>query len=173
MLSMLLAYDIGGEIVATLDALVARHPAGEVRGLYDFGAIERAGGPLADLWVAAGAAGSGSWPEWINPQGFAVELEPGWSRFIPRGGRPDHRIRALVHRASGHRRERSAIDAAIAERVAAAGDEPADLRDLVGGPGRPLLLDADGRTPVMVRPPIAGFDPLRWLVGSTPDEHGQ
>lgn len=154
--TMLLAYDDAGRIIATLDYAVARNEAGEPIGLVDFAAHEAAGGQLTDIWTVRGAAGSGTWPEWLGAaaHGFRVEREE--------DGRP-HRITALVHagapawsdregvvhpatESSGHRRERHAVEAAIAERIAAARGAPADIRDLVGGPERALLLDESGRT---------------------------
>lgn len=139
MLGMLIAYDDAGDVIATLDHLVARNPQGQVIGLVDFEGCEAAGDPLTDIWRVSGAVGSGSWPEWLGDgaHAYRAELEPDWSRS--RRPRPNHRIRALVHRNSGQRRERAAIEAAIAQRVvAAAGGMPADIRDLVGGPDRPL-----------------------------------
>lgn len=139
MLSMLLAYDADGNVVATLDYLVARDDAGEVTGLVDFEAHEAAGGELTDVWRVDGAKGSKTWPEWIGGRAhdFRVELAG------PPGGK---RIAAIVHRASGHRRQRADVEAAIAERIVAANGQPADVRDLVGGPDRPLLIDDHGRT---------------------------
>lgn len=139
MLAMLLAYDAAGNVIATLDYLVARDERDVVVGLVDFEAHERAGGEMTDVWVVGGADGSGTWPEWLGAgaQSFRVVLDG------PPGQR---RIAALEHRTSGHRRERADVETAIAVRIAAAGEEPADIRDLVGGPGRPLLLDAVGRT---------------------------
>lgn len=156
MITMLLAYDATGNVIATLDHVVARDADGNVTGLLDFEAHELAGGKLRDIWDIAGAAGSGTWPEWIgaNAHGFTVELGP------------DKRISALVHAKSGHRRERAAIEGAIRGRVAAAkaarpdsaaavrlthdpkqsGPGSVDIRDLVGGPTRPLILDDQGRT---------------------------
>jgi len=130
----LLAYDAAGKVIATLDHMVARDDQGNVTGLIDFAAHEAADGRLRDIWDVAGADGSGTWPEWLGSRAhdFQAELTDG-------------RIRALVH-PSGYRRERASIEAAIAERIKDAGDEPADIRDLVGGPGRPLLLDDEGRT---------------------------
>ncbi len=140
---MLLAYDEAGEIVATLDHLVAYDEAGDPLGLVDFAAHEEAGGELTDVWTVAGDGltikGSKVWPEWLGSRAhdFRVELEG------PAGAK---RIAALVHRESGHRRERAAVEQAIADRIRAAGDRPADIRDLVGGPDRPLSLDERGRT---------------------------
>lgn len=157
---MLLAYDAVGNVVATLAYVVAKDDAGRVVGLVDFAAHEDAGGRLRDAWEADGAAGSVHWPEWLGGRAhdFKVELE-----FAPGGARA--RARALVHKTSGFRRERVAIEAAIAARVAQANAARealaaagrSDVRvmpyvaDLVGGPNRPLLLDEDGRTRVRVR----------------------
>ena len=135
MLTMLIAYDAAGNVVQTLDYMAACDADGNVTGLYDFAAHEAADGKLRDFWNVPDAIGSATWPEWLggHAHDFTVELTP------------DKRIRALVHRSS-HRRERQTVDDAIAARVAAANGEPADLRDLVGGPDRPLILDDEGRT---------------------------
>lgn len=135
MLSMLLAYDDQGDVIATLDHLVAYDDDGNVIGLIDFAAHEEAGGKLRDVWDVEGAAGSSSWPEWIGARAhdFRVELDD------------SNRVTALVHRNSGHRRDRAAIEASIAARLADGRRMP-DLRDVVGGPDRPLLLDDQGRT---------------------------
>jgi hypothetical protein len=129
----LLAYDAAGDVVATLDYMVARDDDGNVVGLIDFAAHEDMGGRLRDIWEVGHAAGSGSWPEWLGARAheFSVELD----------GRM---IAALVHRRSGHRRLRAAILAAID--AAPSRDGARDLRGLLGGPGRPLTLDEDGRT---------------------------
>ena len=154
MLSMLVAYDADGNIVATLDHMVAGDADGNTIGLIDFMAHEEAGGELTDIWTVDNATGSKTWPEWLGGRAhdFRVELA---------GPAGKKRIGALVHKTSGHRRERAAIDAAIAARIKAAGDEPADIRDLVGGPDRPLHLDDQGRNaprPVNTRPalPLVG-----------------
>lgn len=176
MLYGLIAWNDGGEVVATLDHLV-RVEDGTVIGLVDFAAHERAGGRLRDVWTVSNAVGSGTWLEWLSESAhdFTVELDPN-----PSPARA--RIKALVHKKSGHRRERASIEAAIAERVnekkleaKKKGDErrsmlrrrgvkehiieqlgdpipqAADLRDLLGGPGRPLLLDENGRTKARVK----------------------
>lgn len=145
MLCSLIAYDARGDVVATLDHMVARDAAGNVTGLVDFAAHEEAGGEHTAIWNVSGAAGSKVWPEWLGGRAhdFRVEL----------AGPPGRkRIAALVHRVSGHRRVRASIEAAIAERIAAA--DVADLRDLLGGPDRPLTLDSEGRTaaPVVHQP---------------------
>lgn len=132
----LIAYDAAGNIVATSDYMVARNDQGDVVGLVDFAAHEAAGGKLTDIWRNDRAIGSGTWPEFLGGQAhsFRVELDPA------------KRIIALVHTRSGHRRAREAIEANIADRISAAGSEPADIRDLVGGPTATLVLDDDGRT---------------------------
>jgi len=105
MLCMLIAYDAAGNVVATLDHVVVRDADGEVTGLVDFAAHEGADGKLRDIWNAGSAVGSATWPEWIGGRAhdFRVELD-------------GKRIKALVHKDSGHRRERSAIEAAIKAR---------------------------------------------------------
>jgi hypothetical protein len=146
MLAMLVAWNSAGEIVATLDHMVAQDEDGNVRGLIDFDAHETAGGRLTDIWKISNAIGSGTWPEWLgsSAHGFKVELQ-------------GKRIKALVHKDSGHRRERADVETAIQERITDARGKPADIRDLVGGPDRPLLLDDNGRTKARVRaerPPL-------------------
>jgi hypothetical protein len=140
MLSMLLAYDDNGDVIATLDHLVVYSDAGEAIGLADFEAHEAAGRELTDIWTVEGAKGSKAWPEWLGAaaHGFRVELDG------PAGAK---RAAALVHRESGHRRDRAAIEGAIQARIeeARASAGAADIRDLVGGPGRPIILDAAGR----------------------------
>ena len=133
----LIAWDADGNVVGTLDYLVARaYPDGPGIGLHDFAAHETAGGKLREFWDVRGSVGSGTWPEWLGGQAheFRVEVDPAHPQ----------RIRRLVHRASGHVRERTDVEDAIARRIA--GDGPADLRTIVGGPGKPLRLDEHGRT---------------------------
>lgn len=153
MIGCLIAWDSRGEVIATLDALVRYDERGDPIGLVDFVAAERSGVPLrlrddgaAGIWRADRATGSGSWPEWLGARAadFDVEL----AAALPR-------ISALRHRRSGVRRVRADIEAAIAERIAAANGEPADIRDLVGGPEFPLLLDDEGRTIGRARRPSA------------------
>lgn len=153
---MLLAYDDDGNVIATLSHCVVYDPdTGEPLGLVDFMAHEAAGGEHADIWQVHGeiretdhpekppktwrAKGSKAWPEHLGgaAQMFKVELDG------PAGGK---NIEALVHRESGHRRERAALEQRVSARVAAkAGAEPANITDIVGGPDRPLLLDDSGR----------------------------
>jgi hypothetical protein len=118
--------------------MVALDPDGNARGIIDFAAHEDAGGAHTDIWVVQGAAGSKAWPEWIGDAAydFTVELDG------PPGAK---HIAALVHRKSGYRRERDAIEAAIDE-APVVGHHTVDLRAIVGGPGHPLTLDEDGRT---------------------------
>lgn len=176
MLRSLIAYDVDGEVVATLDHMVAKDEDGKVVGLIDFEAHEEAGGRLREIWQSGNAVGSATWPEWIGGAAydFTVELEPD-----PSPARA--RIKALVHKKSGHRRDRADIEAAIAERFNDAkleakkvGDKQrahlkrrgvsaevieqftdppptVDLRDLLGGPNRPLLLDDEGKTKKRVK----------------------
>jgi hypothetical protein len=150
---MLLAYNAAGDVVATLDYMVRYDDTPERKplGLIDFAAHEEAAGELTAIWTvdsgnpAAPVRGSKVWPEWLGgrAQDFRVELDG------PPGRK---RISALVHKTSGYRRERAAVEDAIASRIAAAAGAPADIRDLVGGPDRPLALDDDGRP--AVRAPI-------------------
>jgi hypothetical protein len=155
---MVLAYDAAGNVVATLDYVTAKDKHGDVVGLIDF-TTQEVHGELLDVWRVEPAKGSGTWPEWLGGQAAEFRVE-----------RANGRISALVHKASGHRRERAKIEAAIEKRVKEAkanGEKAADLRDLVGGPDRPLLLDDEGWTkkresvsrpnlPIIGREPTAG-----------------
>jgi hypothetical protein len=136
-MSELLAYDADGNVVATLGHMVARDAAGNVIGLIDFDAHEAADGEHTDIWRVSGAKGSKVWPEWLGAgaHDFRVEL-------AGKSGRKH--IAALVHKESGHRRERAAVEAAIAAVPVVNGAR--DIRHLVGGPTKPLALDAEGRT---------------------------
>lgn len=132
----LLAYDATLSVVATLDYAVARNAKGDVIGLVDFGAHEDAGGKLRAIWEVSSATGSATWPEWLGGQAhdFKVELDG------------QKRITALVHKTSGHRRDRAAIEAAIAAAPVDQQTGDRDLRAIVGGPTRALVLDPQGRT---------------------------
>jgi hypothetical protein len=150
MIGSLIAYNAAGEIIGTLGHLVQYAENGTPLGLVDFAAHEEAGGKLRDVWTVSDAIGSGTWPEWLGAgaHNFRVELV-------------GKQIIALVHRTSGQRRERATIEAAIAKRILEAEGKPADIRDLVGGPDRPLALDDEGRTttrPTVTRPdlPLVG-----------------
>lgn len=152
MLSMLLAYDAAGNVVETLDYICARDDDGKVIGLIDFQAHEDQGGQLTDIWLVPKATGSGTWPEWIGPQAHAFRVE-----------RDGGRIVALVHKSSGHRRERTRVEAEIEVRLVR-GQGRADLRDLVGGPNKPMILDDEGKTkPAIIHGtpqhlPLVGMD---------------
>lgn len=144
MIGMLLAYDAAGNIVGTLDHLVARDDAGNITGLVDFTAHEAAGGEMTDIWIvdsgdpAHPVKGSKVWPEWLGSGAHDF-------RVVLAGKAGKKHIAALVHKTSGHRRERAAILAAIeATEPNAAGAK--DIRSIVGGPDRSLRLDAQGRT---------------------------
>lgn len=186
MLRSLIAYDSNGNIVATLEHVVAKDEDGKVIGLIDFAAHEDAGGRLRDIWENDQAVGSATWPEWLGGRAYDFKVE-----LDPNPGAARARIKALVHKKSGHRRSRADIEAAVAERTNEAKaqakqrgeaqrnflrsrgakeetvveftDPPVkvDLRDLLGGPNKPLLLDDDGKTkqrPKVERPnlPIVG-----------------
>lgn len=131
---MLIAYDADGNVVATLDYLVHLGPDGEPDGLVDFAECERQGIKMREVWNVSSAVGSGVWPEYLgsNAHSFRIERDA------------KGRITALVHKKSGLRRERAAVEAAIADRIAQADGQPADIRDLVGGPDRPLFVDDEG-----------------------------
>jgi hypothetical protein len=175
MLTLLVFYDINGKIVGTQDYLAQYDDDGLPLGLVDFEAHEQAGGKLRDIadmqrldmevpdaikrkvlgrdpepgeivrlppdhpfrLAHETVLGAATWPEWIGgaAHNFTVELDD------------TKRIVALVHRESGHRRERAATEAAIAEaRASTPEGQPADLRSIVGGPDRPLKLDDEGKT---------------------------
>jgi hypothetical protein len=161
----LIAYDASGAILATLEHMVATDDQGRVIGLIDFAAHEDAGGEHTDIWrvestvrkaqpddlsvlsdtplppigTTTPAKGSKVWPEWLGSAAhdFHVELEG------PPGRK---RIAALVHTTSGHRRERAAVEAAIAAVPVHEWTGARDIRHIVGGPDRPLHLDEHGRT---------------------------
>lgn len=125
---MLMAYDAAGNVIATLDYCLALNPDGTVRGLVDFGAHEALGLALTDLWRVSGATGSATWPEFLGMQAhdYRVELT-------------NKAATGLVHRGTGAKRDRAKIEAAIDKRISEAGQNgTADLRDLIGGPDRPL-----------------------------------
>lgn len=145
MLGMLLAYDSDGHVVGTLDYLVQYGDDGEPLGLVDFATHELDGGEMTDVWTVSNATGSKCWPEWLGSQAHAF-------RVVLTGPAGHKHIAALIHKTSGHRRERSALEAAIETRTAAADGQPADIRDLVGGPNRALRLDPDGRTLPWTKP---------------------
>lgn len=158
MLCPILYYNAAGWVIGTLDVLVATDGDGRVTGLVDFSVHEAEGGRLrdfAEMYLEAGgvrtyAAGAGTWPEWLDGgqlAAFRVELDP---RPAPARAR----ISALVHSASGLRRERTAVEAAITAVEPDAGGAK-DLRRLVGGPDRPLHLDDRGWGGYMDVKPVA------------------
>lgn len=127
----LLAYDADGDVVATLDYVVRYAEDGKPLGLVDFLAHEEAGNEHTAIWRVEGAAGSKAWPEYLGSRAHEYRVE--------RAGQPGKkRAEALVHKVTGERRERAAIEARIADRIAKANGQPADIRDIVGGPDRPL-----------------------------------
>jgi hypothetical protein len=134
MLCQLVAYDAANDVVGVQSLMAARDANGAVVGVVDFEAHELAGDKLRDIWDVQRAIGSGAWPEWLGSQtfDFRVELVHG-------------RITALIHKVSGYRRDRAALEAAIAA-VEPNEHGARDIRHLVGGPTRPLLVDARGHT---------------------------
>lgn len=134
MMGMLLAYDATGRVVGTLDYLVRHDPDTKaLLGLVDFIATEANGVALSpSVWTVDGAAGSVAWPEWLGPAAHRYRVERAWVGGV-------HIATALVDDVTGERRERAPIMEAIADRIAAANGGAADLRDLVGGPDRPIL----------------------------------
>lgn len=92
MAAFLVAWNENGDIVATLDGLFLEGQA------VDLLAAEAAGRKMRDLWLVAGAIGSGTWPTNIGGEAhrYRVELDP----------EQPHRVVALVHRDTGERIER-------------------------------------------------------------------
>ena len=135
-----IAYDRAGNIVASMDHLAIPDETGRVYAV-DLIGCERAGVKLRDLWFVSGASGSTTWPEYLGERfhEFRVELDP----THPLRGR------RLVHRRSGHVRDRESIELDIDRRKQAqkrSGRRVLDLRDFLGDAVHPLLLDDDGRT---------------------------
>lgn len=93
----LLAYDRHGVVIATLDGVWSGADPVDLEG------HESAGSRLRDLWQVSGAAGSGSWPEYLGASAYRyrVELDPA----------SPLRIVALVDRETGERRERADVEA--------------------------------------------------------------
>lgn len=137
MLSMLIAYDAAGDVIATLDYALARDAGGNVIGLVDFEMHELAGGKLRDIWNVSGAVGSATWPEWIGARAHDFRVELDNRHKLP--------LRALVHKVSGYRRERMALEGAVMA-VEPRNDGARDIRHLVGGPSVALVLDDQGKT---------------------------
>jgi len=168
----LIAYDASGNVVATLSYMVVKDDDDEP-GLVDFAAHEEAGGRLREIWENSNAVGSAVWPEWLGGKvyQFTVELSPsppGMARAhisaLVHKKSGHRRSRADIEAAIAERINEKKADAKKRgdemraflkkrglpdELVAEFSDpppEPADLRDLLGGPNRPLLLDEDGKT---------------------------
>jgi hypothetical protein len=157
MLGMLLAYDDEGRVIATLDFLVFMNEQGDPVGLVDFEAAEAAGMELTDIWNVQGAHGSGSWPEWLGSkaQEFKVIRDRGRMPQIAglehvgsREGVDSAGRRIPATPARGYVRRREDVERKIAKKIQEAKGQPADIRDVVGGPERPLLLDDEGNATV-------------------------
>lgn len=121
-------------------------------------------------WVAEAhptIAGAGTWPEFLDdPHAFRVDLRPG-----PKGG--THKVRALVHRRSGFRRDRAALEAEVQRRVDASLARAEERRaeravamaargDAAGHPPADLMAGAIDPEPVDVGDLFGGPDhPIR------------
>lgn len=130
MLSMIMAYDADGNVIATLDYLVQYDKDGNVIGLVDFEKQESSDNGLLGVWNVEGAKGSGTWPEWLGPaaHNFTVERRDGKiARLIPKDGRRKVRVR-------------SDIEARVQARINEAEGTPAYVSDIVGSPENPLKL---------------------------------
>jgi hypothetical protein len=182
MRGMLIAYDEGGNVTNTRSFQnVYDEDTGEAIGTIDFLAAEAAGIPNTAFWKITKydhvyddkgnmtrvpvadqpVKGSKVWPEYLGGEAHQF-------RVILAGPEGDKRIVKLVHRKSGVVRDRAKIEKAIEARKAEAREEgkPADLRDLVGGPTRPLKLDEDGRTRPRAEPkPRPAFPIVRRETG--------
>lgn len=134
----LIAYDSDGNVVGTLDHLIHLDGDGNPH-LIDFEAHEAAGGEHTDYFRVEGVEVKGAkvWPEWLgkHAHAFRVELE---------GPAGQKRIAALIHKESGHRRDRASIEAVIAATPIV--DGARDIRHIVGGPTKHLQLDERGQT---------------------------
>lgn len=134
----LIAYDRSGNITTVLEFLVL--PDGEGGyGLVDLEETERSGLKLRTLWEVSGASGSCHWPEHLGERfhEFRVERD---RRFSLPG-------RRLVHRRSGHVRDRAVIEAAVQQAKGRPREErAAALAAVLGHEHRALRLDAHGRT---------------------------
>jgi hypothetical protein len=126
---MLIAWDEGGNVIATCDQLVGADATG-AKGFVDMAGHEASGQRMRMLWNVNGAVASGAWPEHLG--GRVHEFRVEWSPGLPL-------IDRLVHKVSGHVRERSAIEAAVE-----AGER--SRWDILGTPDKPLHLDAEGAT---------------------------
>jgi hypothetical protein len=152
---MMVAYDANGNIVATQSYQLLYDIKGHPVGLVDYQRAEESGIEATEYFhvrvfdqnnneIPGVVKGAKFWPEYLGARAFDFKVELD-------GPPGQKRIAALVHKTSGHRRERCQIDAAIAARIVDAKGGAADIRDLVGGPDRPIKLDHEGRA----------VDPLR------------
>lgn len=141
MLCSLLAYDDDYNVIAMKPAQREPRPDGTWQ-LVDFEERELAGVEMTSVWIVERwegeygvgtprpARGAKTWPEWIDRYtDFRVELE---------GPAGQKRIAALVHRQSGYRRERAAIEADLKRRMDAARAEAVENGALL----RELYVDA-------------------------------
>ena len=144
----LLFYDADGNVVGTLDYMVRYDDDGVPIGLVDFEAHELSGGRLREIVEHGSAVGAGTWPEWLGASAhdFKVQVRPG-----AKGG--THLIRSLQHSRSGYRRERSDIESALSDLISGTGPgDVVNVSGILGGPGKHLILDEDGRTAAAVVP---------------------
>lgn len=136
----LIAYDRSGNVIAVIEDLVLPDEDGVMRSV-DVEATEADDVKLRDLWEVSGASGSTTWPEHLGPRflEFRVHID---KRFNLRG-------RRLIHRGSGHARDRDAIEEAVVRRVeeteVTRGRRVVDVRPVLGDSAHPLALDDDGR----------------------------
>lgn len=152
----LIAYDRAGNVVTVLEFLVLPDGEGSY-GLVDLEEAERSGLKLRSLWEVSGASGSTHWPEHLGERFHEFRVERDRRFALP--------ARRLVHRGSGHVRDRAVIEAAV-EQAKAMPDPAARRRaiaDIVGHPLRAIDLDATGRTRAKVdrEPEGRGGPPLR------------
>lgn len=134
----LIAYDRSGNITTVLEFLVL--PDGEGGyGLVDLEETERSGLRLRGLWEVSGASGSAHWPEHLGERFHEFRVERDRRFALP--------ARRLVHRRSGHVRDRAAIEAAVQEaKGRPLRERAAALRAAIGHEFAPLELDDTGRT---------------------------
>jgi hypothetical protein len=172
MLQSIIFWDASGQVVGWIDSMNAYDDDHNVIGKVDFEAHELAGGRLRDIKHVEDAVGGGTWLEWLGGSAydFTVELDP--NPFPARARitalvhkKSGHRrVRADIEAAITERinekkaaakkagdeirrdLKRRGLDDEMVALVEDPASEPADLRDLLGGPNRPLLLDEEGRT---------------------------
>lgn len=151
----LIAYDRSGNIVTVLEFLVLPDGEGSY-GLVDLEETERSGLKLRTLWEVSGASGSAHWPEHLGERFHEFRVERDRRFSLP--------ARRLVHRRSGHVRDRAIIEAAVQEaKGRPLRERAAALRAAIGHEFAPLDLDPDGRTAERQRDaePPRGGPPLR------------